>query len=737
LTSNKTKTRAQKKRNVSGKPKTRNSSRRSGLVWWVIGAAATVGCLIIFFVIAPEKNKIRSPDASAFNILLITLDTTRADRLGCYGYRLAKTPSLDGLAREGIRFARVYCPAPVTLPSHISILSGLYPVTHGVRNNGHHLPSGIKTLTEILKDRGYATAAFVSSFSVDSRFGIDRGFDIYDDTFQAEASLKSANAERRAEGTFSRFSRWLEDNSGNRFFAWVHYYDPHLPYEPPPPYREEFSGRLYDGEIAYMDNYVGAILDRLETKGILEKTVIIVAGDHGEGLGDKVEIGHGIFLYEVSLRVPLIFHNLKIFPRPRVSESQVRLVDVAPTILDLIGLKDEAAGMQGQSLVPRLKGKAGKDLDSVIETFLPRESFGWSELAGIISGPWKFIQAPRPELYDLKNDPSENKNLFDVQADRAAALKTKLESELLRLSAGSKASGEPATTRAEDLEKLRSLGYVNFAPAKPGSVFPDPKDKIDLIRLIQQAQAFEFEQQYSEAEKVYSQILKDIPDSPASYLNLAIVQAMQKEFDQAIGTLNQGIASIPDSRILLVRLGHTYRVMGKSREALETMEKVLASDPRNIDALTVCAGILDQTGRMEEARTYYERALAVEPESWHLRTNYAENLASSSKFREAIKVYETLINDFPQEQAFYQFAGKAYSYLGEFDRAISLLEQAVAIRPTPVGYFNLAIAYEKSGNLQQAIEHFKLYLENSSGETKDDIQTAKAILEMLEKKQMR
>jgi arylsulfatase A-like enzyme/Tfp pilus assembly protein PilF len=733
--SHKKKTRPREKRNVPGKPKTRNSGRRPGLIWWVIGAAATVGCLIYFFVMAPGKSKTKPPEASAFNILLITLDTTRADHLGCYGYRPAKTPALDGLAREGIRFARVYCPAPVTLPSHLSILSGLYPVAHGVRNNGHHLPSGIRMLAEILKGRGYATAAFVSSFSVDSRFGIDRGFDVYDDTFQAQASLKSVNAERRAEETFNRFSRWLEDDSGRRFFAWVHYYDPHLPYEPPPPYKEEFSGRPYDGEIAYMDHYVGAILDRFRTKGILEKTVIIVAGDHGEGLGDKVEIGHGIFLYEPTLRVPLIFHNLKIFPRPRVSETEVRLVDVAPTILDLIGLKDEAAGMQGQSLVPRLKGKEGKDLDSLIETFLPRESFGWSELAGIVSGPWKFIQAPRPELYDLRSDPEEKKNLHDLEANKSAALKTKLESELLRLGAGSKASGEPATARAEDLEKLRSLGYVNFAPAEPGSTFPDPKDKIDLIRLIQRAQDFEFEENYPEAESVYSQILKAIPDSPASYLNLAIVQVMQKKFDQAIETLDRGIAGLPDSRILLVRLGHTYRVMGKSREALETMEKVLASDPRNIDALTVCADILHQTGRTQEARTYYERALAVEPESRHLRENYAENLASSGKFREAIKVYETLIRDFPQEQAFYQFAGKAYSYLGEFGRAISLLEQAVAIKPTPVGYFNLAVAYEKSGNLQQAIEHFKLYLENSSGETPDDIQRAKTIIEILEKRQ--
>jgi arylsulfatase A-like enzyme/Tfp pilus assembly protein PilF len=732
--SHKTKTRPKKKSLSSKKPQARKSGWRTGIFWWVIGAAATLACLIYFFVMSPGKSKITSPDASIFNILLITLDTTRADHLGCYGYPRAKTPSLDGLAREGIRFARAYCPAPVTLPSHISILSGLYPIAHGVRNNGHHLPSGIKTLAKILKGRGYATAAFVSSFSVDSRFGIDRGFDVYDDTFQPQASLKSANAERRAEGTFDRFSRWLESNWSNRFFAWVHYYDPHLPYDPPPPYKEEFKDRPYDGEIAYMDHYVGAVLDQLRTKEILEKTLIVVAGDHGEGLGDKVEIGHGIFLYEAALRVPLIFHNLKIFPRPRVDESEVRLVDVTPTILELVGLKDEAAGMQGQSLVPRLEGKAGKDLDSLIETFFPRENFGWSELVGIISGPWKFIQAPRPELYDLKNDPEEEKNLYELEANRSAALKTKLESELLRLGSDSRASGEPETARAEDLEKLRSLGYVNFAPAKPGSALPDPKDKIDLIRLIQQAQAYEIEQRYPEAERVYSQILKDIPDSPAFYVNLAIVQAMQKKFDQAIGTLYQGLARIPDSGILLAGLGHTYLVSGKSREALKTMEKVLASDPRNTDALTVCAGILERTGRAEEARIYYERALSVEPESRYLRTNYAGNLASSGKFREAIEVYKTLINDFPEEQAFYQFAGKAHSYLGEFDRAISLLEQAVAIRPTSVGYFNLAVAYEKSGDLQQAVEHFKLYLENSSGEKNDDVQRAKAILEVLEKR---
>ena len=729
----KEKSRTQKKA-ASREAQGLESGAKSVLIWGIAGTVAALGLLVYLVVIGPERRRVRLQGEPSYNVLLITLDTTRADHLGCYGYGPAKTPYLDGLAREGISFARAYCPAPLTLPSHCSIMSGLYPVTHGVRNNGHNLPPGIKMLAEILKGHGYMTSAFVSSFSVDSRFGIGRGFDVYDDTFQSQLPLKSPNAERRAEETFARFSRWLENNWQSKFFAWVHYFDPHLPYDPPLPYREEFSGRLYDGEIAYMDHYVGAVLEQLKEKGIIEKTIIVVAGDHGEGLGDKVETGHGIFLYEETLRVPLIFYNLKVFPRSQVIESVVRLVDVAPTVLEIIGLKDEAAGMQGQSLTAWLRGKSRKDLNGFVETFYPRENFGWSALVGLISGHWKFIQAPRRELYDLKNDPGEEINLYGQSTDKAGEMAKKLKQELLRLSSGPNAPDGQAAARTEGLEKLRSLGYMNFSPAKPGSVLPDPKEKIGLLRLIQQAQAFELEERYPEAEEVYREILEDIPDSPEAYVNLAIVQARQNKFDLAIDTLSRGIVRIADSEVLLVRLGHTYLVTGKSQEALETMDKVLDLNPKNVDALTVCAGILDATGRKEEARPYYERALAIEPESRHLRMSYAGNLASSGKLREAIKVYETLIGDFPEEQAFYQYTGIAWSYLGEFDRAISHLQQAVAIRPTPVGYFNLAVAYDKSGNFQQAVKYFKLYLENSQGESEVSIRKAKAELENLEKK---
>jgi len=274
---------------------------------------------------------------------------------------------------------------------------------------------------------------------------------------------------------------------------------------------------------------------------------------------------------------------------------------------------------------------------------------------------------------------------------------------------------------------------VNFAPARPGAAVPDPKDKTDLLRLIQKGQAYEFEDNYAEAEKVDLEILAGIPDSPASYINLAIAQARQKRFDQAIETLKKGTDRLPDSEILLARLGHTYLVAGKFPDAFETMRQTLALNPRNVDALTVCAGILDTWGRRDEARTYYERALAVEPDSRYLRMSYAGNLASGGKLREAVEVYKRLIEDFPDEQAFYQYAGIAYSYLGEFGPAIQYLERAVAILPTPVGYFNLAVACEKNGRLDDAVKYLKLYLDDPRGESEVNVRRARAELGRLEK----
>jgi choline-sulfatase len=732
------KTAAPAKADDTAKPAGSGPGRRRTVVLVAAGAAVLAGLALAYFAgIVPGRASRGLPPKASLNVLLITLDTTRADHLGCYGDAAARTPALDALAAAGIRFDRVYCPAPLTLPSHTSILTGLYPLKHGVRNNGHPLPEGIRTLTEILKAQGYATAAFVSSFSVDSRFGLGRGFDVYDDTFQSQQSLKTMNEQRRAEETFDRFSRWLDKVPPGRFFCWVHYYDPHLPYDPPSPYKEEFADRPYDGEIAYMDRYVGALMDRLGEKGLRDKTLVVVAGDHGEGLGDKVELGHGIFLYEETLRVPLLIQNQGVIRRPGVIGETVRLVDVAPTILDILGLGAETAGMQGQSFAGWLRGSGRRDRDSVVETVFPRENFGWSELVGLVSGPWKYIQAPKPELYDLAHDPGENRNLAGAEADREAALRSDLEAELVRLGSGGAAAGKAARTSRETAERLRSLGYVNFAPARPGAEAADPKDKIGLLKLIQQAQALQSAKKLAEAEAAYAEIVQAMPDSLESYVHLAIVQAERNRLDKALETLRRAQVRLPDSELLLVRLGITYAAAGKTQEALDVMAKVLAVDPDNVDALTVSGNLLDTGGRREEARAYYERALAIEPESRFLRLNYAANLAAAGRMREALAIYKGLVEDFPEEPGFSLYAGITSSFLGEYGPAIQFLERAVAMKPTPLGYFNLAVASEKSGRLDDAAKYLRLYLGDTRGEKEANIAQARAELERLEKRSRR
>ncbi|MGC9055349.1 MAG: sulfatase-like hydrolase/transferase [Candidatus Saccharicenans sp.] len=720
------------KESLNSESSFRSSRKITRVIWPAVAILAVLAIAAgSFFFLRAKNSWVNLKGASSFNLLLITLDTTRADHLGCYGYAGARTPNLDRLAAEGLRMNKSYCQAPLTLPSHTSILTGLEPASHGVRNNGHYLSPEVRTITESLKAQGYKTAAFVSSFSVDSRFGLDRGFEVYDDNFQPQLPFKTMNAERRAEETFSRFAKWLENNWQSKFFCWVHYYDPHLPYDPPSPFKEEFRDNPYDGEIAYVDVYVGKILEALKEKGILDKTIVIVAGDHGEGLGGKIERGHGIFLYEETVRVPLIFWNKKIFSHPRVIKEAVRLMDIAPTILELAGLGEETKKMQGKSLLPVFELKEKRDRDCLMETFFPRENFGWSELVALVSGRWKFIQAPRPELYDLQSDPEENKNLFSYSPEKAEEMKNKLQQFLL---AENKIAGSGSSkATAEDLERLRSLGYLNFAPARPGSNYPDPKDKIDLLRMIQQAQMYEYEENYAQAEEIYSKILEEIPDSPSSYVSLAIAQARQKKLEAAIETLKRGLVRIPDSEILMVRLGHTYLISGRINESFETMTKVLEINPKNVDALTVCAGILDSRGQKEEARQYYQRALTIEPESKFLRMSYAGNLASSGQLAEAVEIYKKLIDDFPEEQAFYQYAGIAYSYLGDYSQAIFYLRQAVAIKPTAAGYFNLAVAYEKSGDPKNAIKYFRIYLENSEGDNPRSIAQARAELNKLEK----
>jgi arylsulfatase A-like enzyme/Flp pilus assembly protein TadD len=710
-----------------GPARTGSERPRSVRFWLVLLAGAVVigaglAYVAIFKGRAPVK---REPQA---NVLLITLDTTRADRLGCYGFDKARTPNLDSLAKNGVRFKNVYCPVPLTLPSHCSILTGTFPFYHHVHNNGsYELGPEQYTLAEAMKDRGMSTAAFVASFSVDSRFGLGQGFDLYDDTFQSGLPFKPLNSERKAEDVTTAFLSWLEGQPAEPFFSWVHFFDPHLPYQPPSPYREEFAASPYDGEIAYMDAWIGRVIDGLKQKNLLGRTLIILAGDHGEAFGEKVETGHGVFLYEGTMRVPLIFYAENHLPPGRVIRSRVRLIDIMPSIMDMLGLPAPES-CQGTSLIPYIEGRKKADLESYIETFYPRENFGWSELVGLVGGEWKYIRAPRSELYNLQSDPGEDSNVYTSAGKVAAEMSGRLD-DLIRQGAGVGSGRGRALTTAEE-ERLRSLGYTSFAGAK--SDYPDPKDKLDLLKSIQRAEGFDFEGRYAEAEALYKELVSVIPDSPASYVNLALSQARQQKFDETIQTLRRGIERIPGSEILLVRLGHTYLVTGRLQEAFDTMAEVLKSNPENVDALTVSAGVLDTLGKKEEARTYYGRAIAVEPESKYLRVSLAFNLASSGRIGEAIEVYKTLTQEYPGDAVLHQYLGIAYGFQGDYAAAIDSLKQAIYIRPTPTAYFNLAVAYRQTGEIAEAVRYLKMYLENPEGESEQSIRAARAELERLE-----
>lgn len=704
--------------------KSRNSKIKPALI--VLGLAIT-GIIGLFIYSRFSGRKVVNP-AGLKNVLLITLDTTRADRLGSYGYSSAMTPSLDSLARRGIRFESAYCQVPLTLPSHASILTGLNPCRHGVRNNGNYvLADDFLTIAEVFKSKGFKTAAFVASFSVDSRFGLAQGFDYYDDSFETGSPFKPLNSEKKANEVFASFARWFEKNHDSRFFAWVHFFDPHFPYAPPPEYMREFAESPYDGEVAFMDKYVGETIRLLEGKNLLDSTLIVVAGDHGEAFGEKVEEGHGLFLYEMSVRVPMIISAPGNLPVNRVEKSVVSLIDIFPTVLDCFSI-EPVPEVDGKSLLSLLSSRRPKNRDVYLETFYPRENYSWSELVGLVSDGWKYIQAPKPELYNLIEDPEEKLNLVELQPKKTQDFQSRLE-RLLVSSTGIKSNARELSSI--ERERLRSLGYVQFAGQSGSGQYPDPKDKLEDLKLFQTAVKLEAARDFASVEHVYQELLPRYPDVPTIYVNLALAQARQMKLNQAIETLKKGTEVIPDSDILLSRLGHTYVVMNRTADALEAMQKALAVNPECFDALVVSAVILESWSRMEDARRMFVRALKVEPENEFLRSSYARNLAMSGLLNEAITAYLELIKDFPNVPVYYENLGIAYYLTKDNDRAIEYLTKSISLKPSPKSYRYLASAYGGKGLIDKEIEALEGFLRSPGQEATSVIDEVRAELKRL------
>jgi arylsulfatase A-like enzyme/Tfp pilus assembly protein PilF len=649
--------------------------------------------------------------AARDNLLLVTLDTTRADRLGCYGYAPARTRHLDRLAAEGVRFARAYAVAPITLPSHASILTGLYPFEHGVRNNGNfYLADRYSTLATALKAQGYRTAAFVSAFILDRRYGLARGFDLYDDRMDgAQAQVLALEAERRGDRTALCLSRWLEQNAAGPapFFAWLHLYDPHEPYRPPPPFRQAFASNPYDGEIAFDDAAIASILDKLGALGLLERTLVAVVADHGESLGDHGEETHSMFVYEGAIRVPMILWRPGRLPAGRVVAEPVRGIDLAPTLLELLG----APGLQAphaRSLVPLLEGRSGAPPPAAYaETYLPKFYMSWAPLRCLVDERYKLIDAPRPELYDLAQDPAESENRYSAADPRAAAL----QAELGRLTAGSEGSMSVGALGREAAEKLAALGYIGAGsePAPPqGATARDPKDVIAIFNRLRRANSAVRDRRFAEALPILREVLAEDPTNAFAQLVLGSAHMGMGQYAEAIDRYRRYVALVPTSSYAHQWMAICYLNLDDRTGALREADAALALDPRFTDARVLRAGILAARGDRGGAIAELKRAVEIDPGKPAIRLDLAKVLAEAGRPEEGRREYEAALRQQPDfAPALVGLAG-LQARSGAFEEAARGLRRALEIDPRQAeARLSLAGVLERQGRLDEARDEYR------------------------------
>lgn len=574
------------------------------------------------------------------NVLLITLDTTRADRLGCYGASGVATPHLDALAARGTLFERAVSPVPLTLPSHTSLMTGELPAMHGVRDNGGFRVDAEKiTLAEILAARGWATGGFVSAYVLDHRWGIAQGFETYYDDFDLAKfkTMSMGDIQRRGDVTVEHALRWIgERGAREKFFAWVHLYDPHSPYDPPEPFASRYLGHPYNGEIAWTDELVGRLLAGLKERSLDGKTIVAVIADHGESLGEHGETGHGYFIYQPTTHVPLLLAGPYRDLAGRRIAPVVQNVDLAPTLLDLVGVNGPEGRLRGQgrSLVPLLS-KGGEPNDSegaepgYSEAFYPRFHYGWSELRSIRTKKWHFIEAPRPELYDLEADPGELKNLAADDRRTVAELRGRLaaldrevdaaiEKERAAHPAGSKSGASaPLEEDEETLRKLAALGYVgSMGDAAAGRSFrelPDPKDRLEVYNLMNLAREQLSAGKPDEAIATYARVLARDAEVIDAWFGRGNAWFKKRQWDAAAADFRQTLARRPDHDYAMIGLADTLVATGRIDDAVLGYRRFLDQDPDNGQISYRLAQVLLDAGRDDEAERWFARTLEIEP----------------------------------------------------------------------------------------------------------------------------
>jgi arylsulfatase A-like enzyme/tetratricopeptide (TPR) repeat protein len=664
------------------------------------------------------------------NVVLISIDTCRADRLSCYGYKRPSTPNIDAVARSGVLFQHALTPVPLTMPAHSSMFTGTYPPTHGVRlNDGYRLDEASVTLARVLHEAGYQTGAFVGGFPLDARFGLNQGFDTYDGRFTRRSEKSSWGTERTAEEVNRPALAWLQEHARKPFFLFLHYYDPHYRYSPPPPFARDYAEDLYAGEIAYVDQCVGEVLTKLRTLGADDNTLLIITGDHGESLGEHGEAKHGFFVYQSTLHVPLIIRAHRASSGRQVA-AIVSLVDLMPTVLDLVGLKTPAQ-VEGVSLRRCLEGGPVPDRRRPVycESLEPA-TFQCSTLQGLVEAGWKYIRAPGEELYDLQRDPGEHTNLAGKESQRAGRMRGRLEATLQEMDAAAPRRGAAAVD-PEAVKRLQSLGYVGGGAVPSASAFDpsqeDPKAFLPTYTRFDKAANLFYANRNEEAKRELLALIESRPAFIAAYGMLAVIAleehrlAAASEYGARIVEILSASGDAPKQRppttgnIFTVDLAEAHynlanilQQMGKLAEAIGHYEQALSIRPDYIQARVNLGLALVQTGKLEEAIGHYEESLRIRPDGLEAHVNLGLALVQAGKPAEAIGHYEEALRIKPDCAEAHNNLGLALVQIGKPSEAIGHYEQALRIKPDYVeAHDHLGLVFEQAGRMAEAIGQYE------------------------------
>jgi choline-sulfatase len=629
----------------------------------------------------------RGVSRSDLNVVLLTLDTLRADHLGAYGSTTVRTPHLDNLASRGVVFEQAMTSAPLTLPAHSSMFTGHFPPRHGVRDNGgFFLAPEQVTMAEVLSGQGFTTGATVGAFVLDSKWGLDQGFATYQDDFDLTnvKAMSLASVKRPGNEVVDLALKWMESVADQRFFSWLHLYDPHAPYESPEPYRSDYKGHPYRGAVAFTDAQVGRVMAFLKDRGIADRTIVVVAGDHGEGLGEHGEETHGFFIYESAMRVPLIVAAPFSNTAGRRVARPVRTVDILPTVLDLLQIPSPDT-IAGVSLAPLLAG--AKDIPNVAmegyaEAMYPLHHYGWSELTATRSDRYKLIDAPRPELYDLERDPHELNNIFEERRSVGDAMLRNLRDQKRAMAASAPAAPKNEDVDPETRARLAALGYVGSFVATaegPASDRADPKDKIGLFNLMTTARDIaKGDSDGGDAIAMLERVVKEDPKVIDGWFMLGNEYFKAGKFPEAVAHFAKALELKPDYDLAIINMANAYRRMGRDDAALAGYERYVMIDPKN-------AFVRYQIGEIYLDQKNFARA---EPE-------FAQALAIDPKLASAIVA-----------------TGVIAFERGQLPEAERRFKEAIGLKPeVRLAHFNLALIAEARGDDNAADAEYRTELD--------------------------